>query len=318
MTPQIFVEQYVMVDSQGRATDLKSEAITHGYLDLMWRETAQTARFRDWKSGRWEYWNEFESHAYALATRAFFPGVTRVVAELCFLRTGHIIRTEYEWQDDNTMCLVTKNDGSQEQLWSETDPILDYIIVRIDNVLTTKLHAKPGPHCSNWYGRPCQFFGKECPLNHKDLIQRNLPEMVETPEFAKALADVIKGCDLTPSLASNGLYAIQQMEHFLEEAKERIKEYSKNHGPILIGDSKYGWQKTIKHDVDIPYVINVLLDNEVPIDEWSRLVSISKTSISKLPKRQFGEVRELLEAFAITPSEGKPRFAEIKNKKDGE
>jgi len=102
------------------------------------------------------------------------------------------------------------------------------------------------------------------------------------------------------------------MEQFLKVAQGRIEDWSKINGPIKVGNTKYGWAKNIKEKVDVPYVFNVLLENNVPVEEWGRLASVSKTSISRLPKKQYEDVRELLDTFAITSSEGKPTFKELK------
>lgn len=313
--PDLFVEQYALVGPNGKLIDMESMAMSHGYLDALFRESAARARFWDWKTGRFEAWNEMESHLYALAARAFFPGITEVVAELVFLRSGNVLQTTYQWEDDNTICLVTKPDGSQHQLWSETDPILEYVLVRIDEILATKPEPRPGSHCRNWYGQPCQFFNKECPLFSRPDMERNLPEIVVNPSYAQALASVLRGEEIDESLASKGLFAVEQMEEFLAHAKDRIKDWSRKNGPITVGKTKYGWSRTVESEVDLPFVINTLMEFDVPLEDWGKILSVSKTSIKHLPKREYPEVRSLLDSFAITPKPGKPKFGEIKKEK---
>lgn len=311
---QLFVEERAMVDEFGKKTELECQAIIHGFLDVFWRESAEVARFKDWKTGRWEQWNPFESHVYALATRASFPGVTKVKAELCFLRSGNSIVTEYEWQENDRLCLVTQN-GKTSQLWSEKDPILEYVLVRIDQILVTDPEPRPGSHCSNWYGKPCQFFGKECPLTPKeDLMRQTMPVLSTGSRYAKALGVLLKGDKVTPMVASDGLYAVQQMKQIVSQAEDRIKEWSRDNGPIAVGKSYYGWKSILEYKVDIPFVIQTLMDHNVPFEDWGRVVNVSKTSIGRLPKREYGEVRSLLETFAVEPAKGKERFVELKSK----
>lgn len=311
LNPTLFVEERVMIDSFGNLTDLEVNAIIHGFLDVLWRQSAKVGRFRDWKSGYWEAYNEFESRCYALLTRAFFPGVTTVIAELCYLRTGHVIRTEYEWQDNNQICIVTQ-DGVSQQLWSETDPILEYMLVRLDQILMTEAKPRPGGHCSNWYGKPCQFFMKECPLTPKDAqMDYALPIIADSIDYANSLADVCRGKDLTSKLASDGYYAIQQMKQFLANAEERIEEFATKHGPIMVGNTPYGWKKSQEYEVDKKYVIEALIRDDVPIEDWDKIINISKTSLSKLSKKKYGDLRDELEAFAVKTLEGKTKFGKI-------
>jgi hypothetical protein len=312
---QLFTEQYVMLDDQGKKTDMKAKAILHGYLDVLWRASATVAHFRDWKSGRWEQWDEFENFDYALMAKSFFPGVETVISELCFLRSGNVLRAEYHWEDNDTFCLVTKPDGSQEQLWSDIDPLLEYFLVRIDTVLTTEPLPRPGKHCSNWYGTPCQFFGKECPLNAAKTLDNSVPELIKT-NFGKALAEIIKGDNLTKQLASDGYYGIQQLKSILNQAEKRIEEWSKNNGPIVVGETKYGWKSRTNAKVDVPYVLETLINSGIPIEEWSPIFSVSKSSIKRLSKRSYGDIREQLEAFAITEKRGEPKFQALNNNEE--
>lgn len=310
----LFIEERVMVDEHGNRTEMECQAMIHGFLDVFWRETAEYARFKDWKSGRWESYNPFESNVYALATRASFPGVTKVRAELCFLRSGNSIVTEYDWQEDNKLCLVTQN-GKTSQLWSDTDPILEYIAVRVDQILVTSPEPRPGSHCSNWYGKPCQFFGKECPLTPKDQhIDENVPIMANGARYASTLGKLLRGSQITSEVASDGLYAIQQFKQIIGVVEDRLKGWARENGPIEVGGSKYGWKTTTEYKVDVPFVIQTLLDHDVPVEEWERLVNISKTSINRLPKRQYEEVRSLIDTFGLEAVRGKDRFVELKTK----
>jgi hypothetical protein len=201
-------------------------------------------------------------------------------------------------------------------LWSEIDPILEYILVKNDTVLTTELHANPGRHCTHWYGKPCQFFGKECPLNDNKLISNDLPAILDNNKYSKALQDFDNGLPLTTETAGDCYYAIQQMQHFLSQAEKKIEHWSENHGPIKVGKSSFGWKNTYKYEVDKTYALETILDQEFPMDILPKIVSISKSSIAKLSKKKYGDLRELLETFAIAPVKGDPKFADLKEKEE--
>lgn len=314
---QYFVEQKIMADKHGKITDLRSEAIIHGFEDLLWRFDADAAFVRDWKSGLWEKINKPESHLYAVLCRAFFPGVTKVSFELCFLRSGNMYTTVYEWRDGGKTCEIEYPDGTGEVLYSDYDPILEYWNVRIKQIEDTPCVPVPGNHCTRWYGKPCQFLNRGCPLNEIDpREQSDLPVSFKGPEYTKALASIIKDEQITVETASNGLYAIHRMEEYLKYAKQRIMDWSKDNGPITIGTSKYGWTNRVAHEVDRVFAIETLMENGVPIEDWP--INISKSSISKLPKRKYREVRELLDTFAVYPSSAVPQFKELNTKTKGD
>jgi hypothetical protein len=310
---EMLIEQHVMIDKNGVMVDRESNAMLHGYLDVMWKETEKTARFIDWKTSKWQQWNDFESHLYALGVKATFPEATKVIAELCFLRTGDIIRTEYEWQDNDSFCIITMNDGQEDILWAERNPLLDYFSIRIDKIHATDPLPRPGRHCMKWYGNPCQYLGQECPLTQdKALINLAAKELADPARYTKALRHILKGDRLTKEIAGDGLYAIQQHKQLLAIAETAVQDWSRENGPIKIGNTNYGWKKGKSNKVDVPFVIQTLLDHEIPIEEWSKVMSISKNSIGRLSKKQYKETREVLDTLAIKTVPGEERFTEIK------
>jgi hypothetical protein len=308
---KMIIEARMLVDAFGEATDIRSQAILHGFMDLAWRESVEKVRVRDWKTGKWEKADIDESNLYALLGRAMFPGSSEVDFELCYPKSGNIIKTSYKWVDDNKTCIITSPDGDENELYSDYDPILEYWHTRIKQIEDTPCVPTPGSHCTRWYGRPCQFLGKGCPLNDVDPRETaNLPAEFQSPEYGKALASIIRGDVISPTVASTGLYAIQRMKEFLRQAEGRIQDWSKDNGSIKIGDSSYGWKNRVVYDVDSEFVINTLINSDIPMSDWP--ISITKTSISKMPKKKYKTTRELLESFAVYPKESKPQFGLLK------
>jgi hypothetical protein len=310
--PQLIVEQHGMVNSCGEFVLTEKEAMIHGYMDVFWKESETIARFRDWKSGFYQRFNPFESHLYAIMTKAFFPGVTRVIAELCFLRSGDTIRTQYDWQDNDSFCIITHNTGREEILWAENNPILEYFLVRIKRIHAADPIPMPGNHCTRWYGNPCQFLGQGCPLTDNKLITNVTNKLDDPKKYAKALRNILQGKELNATTAGDGLYAVQQIKQMISAAESNIEKWSLENGTIKIGDSSYGWKEKEVNKVDVPFVIETLIEHEVPIEDWAKIINISKTSIGKLPKRQYQEVREILDVFAISTVKGRKHFTELK------
>jgi hypothetical protein len=308
---ELFIERHGMIGSDGQLVDSEDKAILHGYMDVFWRQYEDTARFRDWKTGTWAVWNEFESHLYALGTKCHFPGVTKVIAELCYLRTGQVIRTCYEWKDNDTYCIIIKDDGSKDILWGEQNPILEYFLVRIKQIESTEPIPTPGKHCMNWYGTPCQFLGKECPLTDSQMVTTISKELEDPRRFTKAIKDVLSGKPLNHQKASDAYYAIQQMQGLMLSAEKTVQEWSKENGPILVGDSMYGWKKGIRYQVDVPYVLEKLLDANIPIEDLAKALNVSKTSISRLGK-EYKDIKNTLLREAVNVVDGDDKFCEVK------
>ena len=311
-TSEMLVEQHVMINKNGIMVDKESNAMLHGYLDVMWKEGEKTARFIDWKTSKWQQWNDFESHLYALGVKATFPEVTKVIAELCFLRTGDVIRTEYEWKDNDNFCIITMNDGHEDILWSEQNPLLDYFDVRIKKIHATAPIPRPGKHCMKMYGHPCQFLSQECPLTPKNLVTEATIALKDPRKYTQALRSILKGKPVTPEIASAGLYAIQQQQQLLSLAEEAIQCWSESNGPVQVGVSEFGWKTGKSSKIDVPFVIKTLIDQKVPVEDWPRLITVNKTAIKNLPAKQYGDLKKILEAFAITTVAGKPTFGAMK------
>jgi hypothetical protein len=102
------------------------------------------------------------------------------------------------------------------------------------------------------------------------------------------------------------------MDHFLTEATHRIEEWSKTNGNIDIGGHRYGWKNTNTNDVDTEFVLEQLIKADIPLEDIAKVVNISKTSIAKLPKKKYGDLRDTLETFGVSTVAGKPRFGELK------
>lgn len=309
--PELFIERHGMIGPDGSLVESEDLAILHGYLDVFWREKEDVARFRDWKTGVWAMWNEFESHLYSLATKAHFPGIKKVIAELCYLRTGQVIRTEYEWKDNDTYCIITKDDGSKDILWGEQDPILEYFLIRIKQIEAMEPAPNPGKHCMNWYGSPCQFLGKECPLTDSQLVTTVSKGLDDPKRFTKAIKDVLSGKPLDHQRASEAYYAIQQMQGLMLSAEKIVQDWSRENGPIWVGDSMYGWKKGVKYQVDVPYVLETLLNADIPTEDLAKALNISKTSISRLDKK-YKDIKDALLKRAVVTVEGEDKFCEVK------
>lgn len=309
------VEEYVCVDKNGKRTDDPEKAILHGYMDVLCDLPGKnTTLIVDWKSGRWEKDNEFERHKYALLGRAVYPQNDNVIFQLFFLRTGHVLETQYRWDKTGKSCTIMHNGGPSNTVYGDKkDPILEYFNVRIQRINRTAPKPRPGKHCEKWYGKPCQCLGVECPLS------ANLPNVVEelagteSELVASLFLDLIQNpaAEMSKEEVALAFYASAGLKKNLNSVNDAIQEWSRINGTFQLGDSTYGWFNKDEYTVDEPFALETLVEAGLPYDVIAKCVNISKTSLGKLSKKQYPALVETLNEWAITSQKGKPKFGVI-------
>lgn len=125
-------------------------------------------------------------------------------------------------------CLLLFGDGSVEALWSkwyeapDWAPVLDRIRA-IEMRQVSDPRGTAGPHCVRCYPR------LHCP--HWTLPAHTGPTELE-PLTAPG--------GLTAENAGRALVATLALEEVAERAKEQLRAFVKEHGPIVVGDRKWG------------------------------------------------------------------------------
>jgi len=257
-----------------------------GYLDRTGDDPADgMVHFvEDLKTGRREEDDPFERDAYVyLEWKA--SGRTPIKFVRYFCRSGNAYTYHYMEHDLNGQ-------------------VTDNVMAALETIRRMEPLPNPGDHCSNWYGTPCQFLGAECPLSQ-------VPALVDTqaPLLGKAFLSVRNG-DINPQSAGFAFQACQQLQRAVDDVMDRIKLFAKNNGPISVGEDRIGWQSRDEYVVDKAYALELLRDFSVDYESAARMISVSKSSIMRLPKR-YDNVKKTLLALAVKRDGEVERFQKL-------
>lgn len=290
--PDAKVEEHVLVDKNGKRTNKEDKAVAHGYLDLMDPQDDDLVDITDWKTGRWVKDDPFERHMYGgLLAHAVYPKARIIRFRLRYTRTDEVLESVYTWEDKNNLHILAP-DGKESRMHDAKGPMNAWIAAIRNQIRQTKAEPRPGEWCTKHYGRPCVFNGTLCPLSQN--ADKALEAFVLQKDPIQALMAARNGV-ITKSTAGLVFQAIGQMETVLGNIKKAVEEWSKENGDFKVGESVYGWQSKRKHKVDATFALETLFEAGLSYEEISRAVNISRTSLHRLSKRDYPDLREALE-----------------------
>ncbi len=313
----LLLEEHIEIDKKGKrlGREDKGKGIAHGILDVIVEENPDEILVVDWKSGRWIADDPFERHNYAgLLAHAAFPKARVIKFQLNFVRFQSTLESVYTFEDERNVHILEPG-GKEVRLYDQKGPLLAWIGSIRNRIRQTKCEPRPGAHCTNWYGRPCIFNGYECPLSEN--LPAVMDDFVLTNDPVAALKAIKNQEDITPANAGLALQAIHQMQSVLERVEGQIKDWSKEHGDFAVGQSRYGWGKRKKYEVDKEYVLRTLFEANLTYNEIAKAVNISKSSIDKLPA-SFADLKEAIEALGINELDGTPSFGPVAPQEEDE
>ena len=266
----------------------------HGYVDRVGRLNGKLF-VEDLKTGRFESDDPIERDIYSVLVwdAESTPDDEELLFVRFFCRSGNHDEFHYSRHDIEEARQV--------------------LIQIADDIRNSEPEPMPGPHCMNWYGRPCEYQGKECPLaaDVPALVGSAVPTGL--PQIGKAFMSVYQGSPLTPEIASMALQGVQQLEAAAKQVKETLKNYSESNGPIDIGGAKYGMSAVPEYDVDKAFALEAMVEAGLSLDEIAELVSITKTGVEKISQRKYGSLRDTILSLGVTTSVSeKKRFGKIK------
>ena len=191
------------------------------------------------------------------------------------------------------------------------------LIAIADEIRNSEPKPMPGAHCLNWYGRPCEFQGNQCPL------AKDVPTLVESAvpvglqEVGKAFMSIYQGGlsidDINSHTASLALQGVHQLKAASKMVEETLKNWADSKGPIEVGGARYGWQSVADYEVDKSFALEAMFRAGMQIDEVANVVNLSKTTIEKMSKRKYGEVRDTILTMGVNKVDGgKRKFGKIK------
>ena len=312
------IEEYFMLDVDGRLTSDRSKAFWSGITDRDVLRDDGTVLTDDLKTGWRKDPSPLERAAYIAAAMARHPEATKFRFGYHYLRSGEYEDYWYELRRDGDDIVVLEVGTDKEILeWRSTEnPLIAYLKSVVNEISAMPEEPNPGPHCESWYGTPCQFLANGCPAG-ADVpavidaeVTAGGPE-VSSSEMLRSIADN-PDFVLTSEIAAWALAGTMQLKGFTKRVEDAVKEFSKAHGPIMVGGTKYSWFTTQEAKVNKPFALREMI-NVMGFEEAAEAINLSRTTIAAISKRKYPDLRELLLDFAVEETEGKPRFGAIKN-----
>ncbi len=252
----------------------------------------------DLKTGRVEEDDPLERHLYVWAAMKAFPDATSVRFEYFYCRSGNRLTFLYEPVDKSTMKVTCPQFGTEEILkgTSKLHPLFKPIREAFDELLHMDPKPNPGEHCTDWYGTPCQFAGRECPVGmslpaivrNEMVVPGTIEEIQTLPEAQRPgaafllIRDGLPEEEFTPELLSLAQSAVAQLRAGASSVEKKIREWSRTGGPIHVGDSTYSWKPA--RTVDKVAALEILLANGKGAREIAPLISMSRISIERMSK----------------------------------
>ena len=310
-------EAHVKIDAEGNSVETDDEAAAYGYMDRVIFAESELV-IDELKTGSMEFDDVFERHLYAgLLARAAQPVYSRIRFVRHFCRSGRRFEYLYEWKKrrDGTHSLkVTHPDGSVRTIRGRhSNPMVVYLQKILSRIDKTGPVARPGDHCRNWFGSPCQFYGNICPQSLKlpSLVSGSFNLASQQKAFLSFLRSQTPAeyLSLENTSAAMALDAVHQIDSGLKEVEKRIREWSHVNGHIQLRNELYGWEERQDPVIDKSQALRFLFDSGLGMDEIAKAVNISKSSIEKLP-RSYQTLKDA--ALGMFQTVSKRRFGLIK------
>lgn len=270
----------------------------HGYVDRIGRVNGKLF-VEDLKTGRFESDDIVERDLYSVLVwdAESTPNDNELLFVRFFCRSGNHDEFRY-----------SRNDIEEAR---------QKLITIAGEIRDSEPEPMPGAHCLNWYGRPCEFQGNECPL------ARDVPTLVASavpmglPEIGKAFMAVYQGgltiSEIDKQTASMALQGLHQLKAASKIVEDTLKNWADECGHIEVGGAKYGWQNVTDYEVNKAFALEAMLRSGMEIDEVADIINISKTTIEKLSKRKYGDLRNTILSMGVEKTDGgKRKFGKIK------
>lgn len=257
----------------------------------------------DWKTGRVMVKNEIEPLLSTYLVKLnLYPMENRFQFDYVYPRLETVDSVYITYKTDRTV-LFEWQDYREEIKARGQDPLFKKIMEVISEVEGSDGAATPGPHCDNWYGAPCRFLGKECPLAEfmpdvyqwHDIENRVTGQIMELPEAQRpgaAFMAILRGYPIekTPEIMSLAYVGSQQLTGGASKVMGQIREYCKETRlPIEVGGEKYGYQ--LVESIDTEKALRLLLA-KADVEDVAKAVSISPSSLKRLGVRKHGDLIE--------------------------
>lgn len=303
-------EVKIQVDPQG-AIIYPKWGDRHGYGPETWaggtldrvERLEEELRVCDLKTGRWEMtdWAEVDQYVF-LADCLTEHAYQRIEFYYLYARSGKT--TSYQFTRKNI------------------DQMRDRIASRITRIEKADPAPRPGRHCDSLYGGPpCPLAGRDCPVMH-DIAEQVLAPggppsaalTVQESAVKNALA-LLHGAVSVDTLTKPQADDAATVASILRQAEghimKTVKAWAKNQeATITIGDQQYGYRST-RRNIDKASALDIMISMGMPYEDVAKAISISESSIKKMPKK-YQHIKDLLQESCVDEDSGNAQWGIIK------
>lgn len=308
-----FFEPHFAIDEQGLIAIGKDEGMFHGYLDRVvffgagenketqWFDMREASIYvEDLKTGVSTQDDPTERHGYICLVKAAFPDCNRFTFARLFCKKGVRHKWDYIFSNGNkNLEIINHQNPHKNELMRITarskvagrpgaNPLFNWLFKLDLEIQKTVESPNPGKHCEKWYGSPCFFLGKECPLAaNMPIVAADLDERLKEPHTQTLLIKLLNMKDpstLQQWEVNKGFGGVMQLDGFVKKIKDSIKAWSKVYGPIRVGDSDYGWAESFAPVIDNEKALTAMVMGDMDVKDIARAISITQSSLSKAPR----------------------------------
>ena len=322
------LEQETRINENGELVDDIMIALARGFLD----DLALYPSFlvvEDLKTGKWEKDDPFERHLYAgLLAKAKYPDCDEIHFVRHYCRSGNRPEWIYRWSKRvgvNKLQIIGPNNKKEEYFSGQDNPLVPMLVQTIDKIKEAEPKPNPGKQCQSWFGKPCQFRDTICPHFHPDtgliIMTSGQLEPQDDDRYRRSIEAVRSAegdalLQLDNDTISRAYEACLTVSSGVRQLEKKIKSWATANGSFVVGDANYGWHSEKAKILNEPLALQMILESNMEIPDILKCINISISSVGKIPKRKWGELKQSLTSAAITDGETKPQFGVIKDKED--
>ncbi|MEJ2745289.1 MAG: hypothetical protein P8123_06340 [bacterium] len=284
-------------------------------------EYADTIWVFDLKTGFDETPSIPEMDIYALAVHDFWPNRNRIIFGYLFTRTLHSPRFSYWWPDKHRVHMLGPNNFQRDLISTDgREPLRAKVQSYITEMEQSDARPTPGPHCEMMWGEPCQLLGNGCPISpdlaetfnapmpepEQELIAANIMRLPEEKRPGAAFLLLHHGYpveQLPANVISYAYAGLMQVRGGASRVAADIRAWANAGRTFSVGKATYGMRPARVTDVE--QALKLLAENDVPTEDLAKVVSLSKSSLEKLPKRKYGQLGTQIADACVYYAEGK-------------
>jgi len=303
-------EKDIKIGMNGSLACRGNKAVARAIIDRIIPTDRNHVVIEDLKTGRWIVDDVFERHLYVLAYIIAYRPTDYIEFIRTYPQVKQIQRWHYERADDRRDYFAYRclEDNETINLW-------DWFLEKWRDVCLSSPDPNPGDQCLNWYGAPCYFLDKNCPISFYAPAEMSNEVVGDLP--LKALVQVRRSdaiAALPVDVIAAAYVAVKSIQSGLSDVEKKVKDWCKiNKQTFKIGIDEYGWSETLGEIWQKGMIIEFLQDQGVNTYGLGKAVNISRSSLNSLPKEHHHLIDTILESFVLEGNRGKSTFGKVTN-----